>query len=112
LGVAELLRVLTRPGDMVDQLVEAAAVQHRDIGRYVASRSASTIVPPYDLGRQAVGVAVPESDLPDSVRTRILQDQQDEFSRYARVIGDSGNPLTGLHVITNSASAGSYFGGL
>jgi hypothetical protein len=55
---------------------------------------------------------VPESDLPDSVRTRILQDQQDEFSRYARVIGDSGNPLTGLHVITNSASAGGYFGGL
>jgi hypothetical protein len=33
----------------------------------------------------------------------------DEFSRYAAVINDPGNPLVGLRVITNETGAVPYF---
>jgi hypothetical protein len=49
------------------------------------------------------------SDIPDFLRERILLQQEDEFSRYARVIADPNNPLTGVRVITNNPAAVPYF---
>jgi hypothetical protein len=48
----------------------------------------------------------PGSDIQEFIREKILADQESEFYRYGRVISDTGNPLTGLQVVTNDPAAG------
>lgn len=64
------------------------------------------------VGDSARSPFISGSGIPDAIRSRILAGQESEFFRYAQVISDPGNPLTGLHVITNDSAAGQYFGGL
>ncbi|MEV0842263.1 restriction endonuclease fold toxin-2 domain-containing protein [Actinocatenispora sera] len=47
--------------------------------------------------------------VPDFIQTKIDAKMADEFSRYAAVVNDPGNPLTGLRVITNEPGAVPYF---
>ncbi|WP_406161975.1 polymorphic toxin-type HINT domain-containing protein [Streptomyces canus] len=44
---------------------------------------------------------VPGGKVPDFIQAKIDTKMNDEFSRYAAVINDPGNPLVGLRVITN-----------
>ncbi|WP_240981788.1 MULTISPECIES: polymorphic toxin-type HINT domain-containing protein [unclassified Streptomyces] len=55
---------------------------------------------------------IPGSGIPDFIRSKITAKMDDEFSRYAAVINDPSNPLTGLRVITNHSGAVPYFQGL
>ncbi|MFF6784174.1 polymorphic toxin-type HINT domain-containing protein [Streptomyces sp. NPDC012510] len=55
---------------------------------------------------------IPGSGIPDFIRNKIGAKIDDEFSRYASVINDPSNPLTGLRVITNHQGAVPYFQGL
>jgi RHS repeat-associated protein len=55
---------------------------------------------------------IPGSDIPDFIRSKIAAKTADEFRRYAAVINDPSNPLTGLRVITNNSGAVPYFQGL
>jgi hypothetical protein len=50
--------------------------------------------------------------VPGFIQDQIDVKMGDEFSRYAAVINDPGNPLTGLRVISNSAGVVPYFTGL
>jgi hypothetical protein len=52
------------------------------------------------------------SKIPDFIRSKITAKLDDEFGRYAAVINDPSNPLTGLRVITNHSGAVPYFQGL
>ncbi|WP_418277038.1 restriction endonuclease fold toxin-2 domain-containing protein [Isoptericola jiangsuensis] len=47
--------------------------------------------------------------VPDFIQAKIDAKIGDEFARYSAVIGDSGNPLRGLRVITNEPGAVPYF---
>jgi len=55
---------------------------------------------------------IPGSGIPDFIRSKIAAKTDDEFRRYAAVINDPSNPLTGLRVITNHSDAVPYFQGL
>jgi RHS repeat-associated protein len=55
---------------------------------------------------------VPGGKVPGFIQAKIDAKMGDEFSRYAAVINDPGNPLTGLRVITNMPGAVPYFQGL
>src|SRR5262245_1851771 len=52
---------------------------------------------------------VPDSSAPPFIRERVLNETEDEFRRYAAVVGDSGTPAKGLKVITNDPRAVPYF---
>ncbi|WP_158973169.1 ricin-type beta-trefoil lectin domain protein [Streptomyces griseus] len=52
---------------------------------------------------------VPGGKVPDFIQAKIDKKLNDEFSRYAAVINDPDNPLTGLRVITNDPGAVPYF---
>ncbi|MDJ0383206.1 restriction endonuclease fold toxin-2 domain-containing protein [Streptomyces sp. G-G2] len=52
---------------------------------------------------------VPGGKVPDFIQAKIDLKVDDEFSRYSAVINDPGNPLVGLHVITNESGAVPYF---
>ncbi|MFB7312170.1 polymorphic toxin-type HINT domain-containing protein [Streptomyces sp. NPDC056192] len=52
---------------------------------------------------------VPGGKVPDFIQAKIDTKMNDEFSRYAAVINDPGNPLVGLRVITNEPGAVPYF---
>jgi hypothetical protein len=52
---------------------------------------------------------VPGGKVPDFIQAKIDAKMNDEFSRYAAVINDPGNPLVGLRVITNEPGAVPYF---
>nr|WP_155071608.1 restriction endonuclease fold toxin-2 domain-containing protein [Streptomyces taklimakanensis] len=55
---------------------------------------------------------IPGSGIPGFIRSKIAAKTDDEFRRYAAVINDPSNPLTGLRVITNHSGAVPYFQGL
>ncbi|MFF7155698.1 polymorphic toxin-type HINT domain-containing protein [Streptomyces sp. NPDC008139] len=55
---------------------------------------------------------VPGGKVPGFIQAKIDAKMGDEFSRYAAVINDPGNPLTRLRVITNMPGAVPYFQGL
>ncbi|MFF2351858.1 restriction endonuclease fold toxin-2 domain-containing protein [Kitasatospora sp. NPDC058115] len=55
---------------------------------------------------------VPGGKVPHFIQAKIDAKIDDEFSRYSAVVNDSGNPLTGLRVITNESGAVPYFKGL
>ncbi|WP_395292956.1 ricin-type beta-trefoil lectin domain protein [Kitasatospora hibisci] len=55
---------------------------------------------------------VPGGKVPGFIQAKIDAKMDDEFSRYAAVINDPGNPLVGLRVITNESGAVPYFTGL
>lgn len=52
---------------------------------------------------------MPGGKVPDFIQGKIDAKMDDEFSRYAAVINDPGNPLAGLRVITNESGAVRYF---
>jgi hypothetical protein len=52
---------------------------------------------------------VPDSSAPPFIREQVLNETEDEFRRYAAVVGDSGTPAKGLEVITNDHRAVPYF---
>jgi hypothetical protein len=52
---------------------------------------------------------VPGGKVPDFIQAKIDSNLDGEFSRYAAVINDPGNPLVGLRVITNEQGAVPYF---
>ncbi|WP_407561291.1 RHS repeat-associated core domain-containing protein [Streptomyces sp. 184] len=55
---------------------------------------------------------IPDSpNIPDFIRTKIVDEIDDEFARYGAVINDPANPLTGLRVITNHPDAVPFFQG-
>jgi hypothetical protein len=64
------------------------------------------------VGNPARSPFIPGSAIPDKIRAMIHAQTESEFSRYAAVINDSGNPFTGLRVITNHQGAVPYFQGL
>jgi hypothetical protein len=52
---------------------------------------------------------VPDSNAPDFMKAKARADFEDELDRYGKVIGDGGNPVRGLEVITNDPRAARYF---
>lgn len=73
------------------------------------------IVPPRSIldakyvGNPGRSPFVPGGNVPDFIQEKIDAKMADEFARYAAVINDPGNPLTGLRVITNDQGAVPYF---
>jgi len=55
---------------------------------------------------------IPDSAMPPVVRDVIVGKLNNEFARYAAVIGDSSNPARALEVITNDPRAVPFFEGL
>jgi hypothetical protein len=73
---------------------------------------ATTLLDAKFVGNPARSPFIPGSAIPDRIRAMIHAQTESEFSRYAAVIADPGNPFTGLRVITNHQGAVPYFQGL
>lgn len=73
---------------------------------------ATTLLDAKFVGNPARSPFIPGSAIPDRIRGMIHAQTESEFSRYAAVIADPGNPFTGLRVITKHQGAVPYFQGL
>ncbi|MFE1415581.1 ricin-type beta-trefoil lectin domain protein [Streptomyces sp. NPDC058746] len=75
-------------------------------------RNTSELLDAKYVGNAGRSPFVPGGKVPDFIQAKIDSKMNDEFSRYAAVINDAGNPLAGLRVITNETGAVPYFAGL
>ncbi|MEV4442187.1 LamG-like jellyroll fold domain-containing protein [Streptomyces sp. NPDC049577] len=71
--------------------------------------NASELLDAKYVGNPGRSPFVPGGKVPDFIQAKIDAKMNDEFSRYASVINDPGNPLVGLRVITNESGAVPYF---